>query len=182
MRLIDTIKMQLDPMHIKKINQIDDFDFSKTLKKVNADLGGLTAKYLQEGIENLKRYYVVALLDPLNEHAVSRPVDPFWHAHILHTKDYELFCQSIFGQYVHHSPLDIEDSAEVQELTSLYTYTLKIYSKIFHSFNSDWWPAIDDKATVSLINGPIVCLHMSISTEEICSKSLFAQQSKVRAA
>ena len=182
MRLIDTIKIQLDPMHINKINQIDDFDFSKTLKKVNADLGGLTAKYLQEGIENLKRYYVVALLDPLNEHAVSRLVDPFWHAHILHTKDYEFFCQSIFGQYIHHQPLDFDDLTAFQEVTSLYSYTLKIYSKIFHSFNSDWWPAIDDKASGSPINGPVVCQHMFISTEEIRAKSLFAQQLKGRAA
>lgn len=106
MTFINTIKISLSPLHIEKIKLIDNFDFSKTAKKVDRDTHGLTSKYLAEGIENLKRYYVVALLDPLNEHAVSRYVDPFWHAHVLHTKEYIEFCSTVFDQYIQHQPLD----------------------------------------------------------------------------
>jgi hypothetical protein len=36
----------------------------------------------------------------------SPSVDDFWHAFILHTKDYEEFCQKHFGHYLHHEPKD----------------------------------------------------------------------------
>jgi hypothetical protein len=36
----------------------------------------------------------------------SPSVDDFWHAFILHTKDYEEFCQRHFGHYLHHEPKD----------------------------------------------------------------------------
>ncbi|KTD21258.1 hypothetical protein Llon_1356 [Legionella londiniensis] len=33
------------------------------------------------------------------------PIDAMWHAFILHTRDYHLFCTRFFGDYIHH---DIE--------------------------------------------------------------------------
>ena len=36
----------------------------------------------------------------------SPEVDAFWHAFILHTKDYIDFCQRHFGHYIHHEPQD----------------------------------------------------------------------------
>src|SRR5689334_1369343 len=81
--LLKSIKLKLSAFHGKKVEEIDDFDYRPVAKKVNRDLGGVPQTYLDQGIENLKRYYVVALLDPANRHAVSRQVDPFWHAHVL---------------------------------------------------------------------------------------------------
>ena len=86
--IIDSIKVDLQPLHLEKIKKIDEFDFSKKSKRVAKETGIHDKEYLNQGIHNLKRYYIVALLDPLNEHAVSETVDPFWHAHVLHTKDY----------------------------------------------------------------------------------------------
>jgi hypothetical protein len=34
----------------------------------------------------------------------SQAVDELWHAFILHTRSYELFCQKAFGQFLHHTP------------------------------------------------------------------------------
>ncbi|MBU6214568.1 hypothetical protein KGM48_01865 [Patescibacteria group bacterium] len=30
--------------------------------------------------------------------------DEVWHAHILHTREYEAFCKENFGQFLHHVP------------------------------------------------------------------------------
>lgn len=147
-RIIDTIKINLKPIHIEKITQIDDFDFSKTAKKVSEDTGIVDESYLKDGIENLKRYYIVALLDPLNEHAVSETVDPFWHSHILHTKDYMKFCQDIFGQFIHHQPLDKEDKVEFEKVEDLYQYTIGIYEKIFKTLDNRWWPKLGEPITI----------------------------------
>lgn len=148
MRLLDMIKIELAPIHKEKIELIDDFDFSKTAKKVAVDTGINDKSYLDDGVENLKRYYVVALLDPLNKHAVSETVDPFWHAHILHTRDYIKFCEDIFGQYVQHEPLDLDDTAETEEVADLYEYTVDIYEKIFKSVDYNWWPKLGDPIKV----------------------------------
>ena len=134
-----------------------------------------------DGIENLKRYYVVALLDPLNEHAVSRYVDPFWHAHILHTKEYIMFCDTIFKQYIHHQPLDFGNPDEVREIAMLYDYTKNIYQKIFSSINSQWWPDVSQAGFGHTI-GPVVCRHMLIHDESIRNKALFSRANLLQVA
>lgn len=43
--------------------------------------------------------------DPENLCAMySRRIDMIWHQHILHTREYEKFCESVFGHFVHHLP------------------------------------------------------------------------------
>jgi hypothetical protein len=31
-------------------------------------------------------------------------IDEYWHAFVLHTRDYQAFCQKHFGFFIHHSP------------------------------------------------------------------------------
>ena len=37
----------------------------------------------------------------------SQVVDDLWHEYILHTKNYQVFCNSAFGRFLHHSPAAI---------------------------------------------------------------------------
>ena len=101
----------------------------------------LNQEYLDEGIFNLKLYYLVALIDPVNKHAVSENVDPFWHFHILFTRDYCNFCQKVFGSYVHHDPLMKNNHSAVAEITELYEYTLNVFQEIFipGTITDKWW-------------------------------------------
>jgi hypothetical protein len=117
-------------------------------------------------------YYIVALLDPLNEHAVSRLVDPFWHAHILHTEEYINFCDLIFKQYIQHKPLDEDDKIEVDLISNLYYHTLDVYNKIFKKVDSEWWPDVRTQNQGG-IQRPQVCRHMYIYDAEIRSQALF---------
>lgn len=157
---------------MKKIKFIDDFDFSRTKKRVLKDFDqAITDSYLEKGIFNLKLYYVVALLDPLNEHAVSRFVDPFWHAHILHTEEYIDFCNEVFNQYIQHKPLDEEDEKENAQVNILYEHTLTVYKKLFKQIDSQWWPEF--RSEVSGVPGPTVCRHMCIYDSAIRSEALF---------
>jgi hypothetical protein len=41
----------------------------------------------------------------------SKAIDPGWHAFILHTNEYETFCQQVAGRFIHHVPADQSDSA-----------------------------------------------------------------------
>lgn len=174
MSLIDNIAIPVSEFHAERIRKIDDFDYGKVAKKVSMSLEGVTPSYVQQGIENLKLYYVIALLDPLNAHAVSKTVDPFWHAHILFTKDYINFCDDVFGQYIQHDPLDQDDSARVAHIANLYDYTLSLYGKIFKQVNPEWWPP----QTMAAYRTE--CGHMEINTPAIRAAALFQENPQYR--
>lgn len=168
MSLLKSIKVELSEFHKERIGMIDNFDYSKVRTKVDKDLGGVPKSYLDTGIENLKKYYVVALLDPKNKHAVSRPVDPFWHSHVLFTKDYQKFCKDIFGGYVHHEPLDENDSQKIGKVEKLYDYTLDIYDDMFNDLQNEWWPKDGFSGNIK-----VVCLHMELTNPVILENALF---------
>jgi hypothetical protein len=175
MNLIDQIKVSLSPLQMEKVQMIDNFDYSNVAKKVQEEFGiSLTDRYISEGIENLKRYYVVALLDPTNQHAVSEVVDPFWHVHVLFTKEYTEFCQSVYGQYIHHAPLDRENEGMVNHLKQLYNYTVNIYHEMFHQVDSSWWPDL------GVHGAKEVCRHMEIYNEDIRSQSKFPTKPELK--
>jgi len=167
MSFLESFAMPIkDNYHRVRLMQIDTFDYEAVKRKVARD-EHLPGPALNEGIENLKRYYAVALLDPLNLHAVSKEVDPFWHSHVLFTSQYQGFCQKIFGQFVHHQPLDPDDKRQVEFVTQLYGYTLDTYKKLFKEVDPKWWP----KSSVRAF-GP-VCLHQEIQNPEIRAIALF---------
>lgn len=171
MSLLSSIIIELSNFHLEKLHQIDSFNYDSTKKKVSEQFShSVTEDYLNTGIENLKKYYAIALLDPKNEHAVSKFVDPFWHAHILHTKKYIDFCDSIFGQYIQHEPLDEENTVDYNKVKILYDYTLKTYKKVFSHVDPSWWP---DLSITNNKKGPVVCRHMFIENTLIRKHACF---------
>ncbi len=129
--------------HLQALQCVEDWDFTQVGRKVQKDLHGVTSTYVDEGIANLKRYYALAALEPGKDHAVSQPVDPFWHAHILFSHDYSEFCERAFGHYLHHVPLDHEDTAAVSRVRAVYEDTLQGQRRYFGNLNEAWWPAAD---------------------------------------
>ena len=125
---------------------IDREDYSGVMRKAKEELTALGRRHdddhLRRGVYALKQYYAVALLDPANPHAISAEVDPFWHAHILHTEQYVAFCQNLVGEYMHHRPLDRSRPADVAGMKILYDYTQAIMPKLFGEVEVDraFWP------------------------------------------
>lgn len=171
--LMSTIKTELTPFHQERIAQIDAEDFSHVERKVREELAkqGITPsqEFIDAGILALKQYYAVALLDPVNQHAVSDTIDPFWHAHILHTKRYFAFGEKIFGQYIHHTPLDHADRDEVARVGRLYAFTAQVYRQMFSYVNPDFYP-------VELPDVRLICYHYDIHDPQVVSNALFPQQ------
>ncbi len=142
MSLIASLKNQTDAARPEVI-YIDQCDFGKIAKKVQKDLRGVTSSYIDAGIEHLKRYYALAVLEPDEVHAVSMPVDPFWHAHILFSADYFEFCDRAFGNYLHHVPLDNDDRSAVEHVRTIYDNTLEMHEKHFKYVDEAWLPKSD---------------------------------------
>ncbi len=154
--VIDGIIMPIHPQQRRRIAEIDAEDYSGVKRKTREFLMEIgnkpTDRYLDAGVYALKQYYAVAVLDPANAHAVPARVDPFWHAHILHTQQYVGFCDRVVGEYMHHTPLDPGNGDQVQNVRELYAYTLETMEKLFGEFDEKFW-------TDDLSDAAMICFH-----------------------
>lgn len=66
-------------------------------------------------------------------------VDKFWHAFILHTKDYEAFCQRHLGKFLHHEPKDHTRPAERAADPAPGTFTKGLIEEMYPSHNQQVW-------------------------------------------
>ena len=164
--LLENIAVPISDFHRNRILVIQNEDYSGVVRKVRETHPDVNT---EEGILALQQYYAVALLDPLNEHAVSDTVDPFWHNHILHTRQYAVFCENVFGQFVHHEPLNKSDSEEVLRVKRLYEYTAGLYRRMFRYTNRDFFPR-----DLSLTR--IICTHYRITNPAVENEALFPKR------
>jgi hypothetical protein len=68
---------------------------------------------------------------------VSPParIDLGWHNFILHTRDYDNFCRSCFGHFIHHEPgsglIDVGSRLNLSE-------TIALAESVFGELSSNW--------------------------------------------
>ncbi len=168
--IFGTIKCELTPLQEERIRLIDEENYNGVRRKVVEELRKTGQEpdpaWIEEGILALKQYYAVALLDPRNFHAVSDLIDPFWHAHILHTRQYADFCERTFGEFVHHEPLDHELSRIVGKVEQFYAYTHGIYDGIFSYYSEEFYPQEVPECR-------LICYHYSIRSGVLAKESSF---------
>lgn len=155
--LLSTVKVDaVTPFHLDRIRVIDDTDFGFVRRKVREEMEArgtpVSDEYLDEGVLALQQYYLIAVLDPDNMHAVSDVVDPFWHAHILDTRAYAQFCEQVVGGFMHHVPLDHENFVLVQGVGVLYEYTVRCYDRFYTYVNEQLFPRVVPAAR-------LICFH-----------------------
>ncbi len=143
--------------HKRRIQLVDDENFDLVRKKVRREISRRTKEYPSEDFLNgiifaLKQYYVVPIIDPANAHAISVVVDDAWHMHILDTDGYDKFCRAVVGEIMPHVHLDLDSVAQVENVRTLYVYTLEILKKVFEVVDEEFWP--NDLTTENLI-----CYH-----------------------
>lgn len=170
--LVMSINIPLGPHQRRAVERVDAEDFSSVIKKVADDLKKIgiiaTPEYLKRGEYALKQYHVVALLDPRNEHAISDTLDPFWHAQILHTRKYVEFCNETMGHYIHHEPLDHNDTDAVAHLRKLYPYTCGRLTEIFGFLDSEFFPN-------PVPDSRLVCRHCQGLNPDLLKESSYPQ-------
>ncbi|MEO8637821.1 MAG: hypothetical protein ABI430_02890 [Candidatus Taylorbacteria bacterium] len=130
----DTVQIKVSDRQMGLLRRVDSEDYSRIAKKAELDLRsqGVTPMESERAIYALKQYYAVAVINPQNMHAIGYMVDPYWHAHILHTERYEQFCREAIGYFMHHRPLDHDEEQKVAAICELYDYTLDILNVIFN--------------------------------------------------
>ncbi|MHA7841207.1 MAG: glycine-rich domain-containing protein [Gammaproteobacteria bacterium] len=87
---------------------IKDYIFTVDLSAVEdrlVNIDGWKRKYAKEACKQYRNYiFLRKKYGPEHELPPSVEMDDVWHAHVLHTRDYFDFCNTIFGEYLHHDP------------------------------------------------------------------------------
>jgi hypothetical protein len=93
---------------------------------------GWTREYA-ETIERAYRAYLTMLVkhpEDVEDIVVSKDVDEFWHAHILHTMKYTEDCEKVFGTYLHHNPhVGERTQADIERKASQAEKTRRLYEE-----------------------------------------------------
>jgi hypothetical protein len=168
--LLETVvKGMLEPYHLTKVALIDAEDFSgveREVRKMFKKQGiNVSQDFLDSGVLALKQYYLIPVIDPKNMHAISDSADPFWHAHILHTKQYTKFCNTVFGEYIHHEPLDHAIESDVKDVRRLYNYTRAVIGTYFSFVDENFYPT-------NMPDVRLICTHYRIREKEMYDNGL----------
>jgi len=84
--------------------------------------------------EEFKKFVAITLLKPGVPHAPAGAVDMYWHFFILHTEEYQSYCQHVWGsfqgdpKYRHHYPAN---DATRPGMLQAYLQTREIYVDVF---------------------------------------------------
>jgi hypothetical protein len=112
---------QIDLSHINKKLQYDDPNY-------------WTDQRVEETEEAYRRFLALNLLYPGKTLAVNRPLDDYWHNHILDTRKYAEDCDRIFGSLLHHYPyFGLPGEKDEGENVPAFAVTQRIWEEAFGS-------------------------------------------------
>ncbi|MEU2506878.1 hypothetical protein ABZ621_19505 [Streptomyces sp. NPDC007863] len=110
-------------------------DVRKTWPELTDELGA-------RGVQQMAAYLgtVAHSTEPLTP---SLRVDLFWHAFILRTAPYTVFCKSIGVDYIHHVPEDNESGTDPEKGRAALTRTTDAIRAAGYDVDAEFWPGED---------------------------------------
>lgn len=91
----------------KAIEAVAAINLDRMAVRVQREHPDFDPEKVTEAVEQYRRFLVMAMVFPDDEiMPLSEDMDHVWHAHILHTIQYEEDCQQLFGEFLHHEPAD----------------------------------------------------------------------------
>lgn len=112
---------------IKTVHQVLDFKRHYFLRRylfpvslsnrIQDKYPHLTDYQIHEVTEGLREYFHICITARNKIIAMpSQAVDEAWHEFILHTREYQTFCQKAFGRFLHHTPAEAMKSPLTAQL------------------------------------------------------------------
>jgi hypothetical protein len=97
---------------------------------------------------------------------LSRDLDNAFHAFVLNTRFYEVFCRENFGFFVHHDPLDRENFDEAK-LKAGIKHTLTFLSDVFGAdLHPDFSELISVNDSVGISVSAITCFRQCYERQQ----------------
>lgn len=118
------------------------FIWSADLHKIMSSVWKKHPFWSRAKIERLvveyRRFLTLNLIHGSHVSMYSKAVDQMWHAHILHTEEYGMFCHRAFGYYLHHEPESETSRSSVSAEAFLKKYEAA-FGKTDMEFYRPWW-------------------------------------------
>lgn len=119
------------PIFMDDINIIDFFMVRMKLQDDEDGLGWSEEQALDAEVE-YKKFLALKRIYPDKDIVPNKPIDDFWHQHILDTLKYSEDCEEIFGYFLHHYPyFGIRNEQDKQNLMDAFEETKLLYQRHF---------------------------------------------------
>jgi hypothetical protein len=130
---------------------VTDYKNPELIERFKRKLG-LSASDAEQLFVDTKRYlYLCAVAGkPL---APPAQIDQGWHEFLMYTKDYQEFCSSHFGKFVHHTPNPTLTPHAVLRVSD----TSKLAAAHFGELSTNWRVYSDDCSPDYDCNGDSAC-------------------------
>ena len=124
-------------------SKIEILDLEPIMVKImDKDEGlGWSLVYTKTVTEEYRRYLTMCLENPESAIVPAKPIDEFWHFHILDTLKYQEDCENIFGYFLHHFPyFGMRGEEDKNNLDNAWEETLLTYKNTFgEKVNATIW-------------------------------------------
>jgi len=158
------------------VSRLPDTDKAKAKAIMKYPLGHVRERVLKEGelsetivdvaIEEYRKFMVLLALGNRNLAMCSKEVDEIWHNHILFTRDYAQFCQSIFGSFVHHMPATSAQPVSQASVDRFYSAYETIFGQVSPIWNAQYFPCLLKGACGGIPQGCGDCGGTCVSEEQ----------------
>jgi hypothetical protein len=130
---------------------IDNWDLTPVRRRVMRDTGIAEADAFKLQAE-YRKYLTCLLANPGIGVPVSKPVDEFWHTHMLFTSDYRRLQDEIFGGDIEHTPT-LSDEEEEALMTDYQRITFGSLIRLYGSMDPNYWP---ERQMICLGRSPVM--------------------------
>lgn len=108
-----------------KLEAIKHFNFTAILGRVAKENPSWSTERLETALSEYQKWMsMCAIMPGVKLGMCSQDVDEVWHAHILYTRDYACFCESVAGRFIHHQPTSDEEMEQGDITSSVNTRIL----------------------------------------------------------
>jgi hypothetical protein len=107
-----------------------DFPLERVTARYAAE-ENVSIEVARELERELKRYLALCALRPKMPYGMFGPVDDLWHTFLMFTRDYEQFCQTVAGRFIHHVPATADSENERASQLNTFAEMLADYRQTF---------------------------------------------------
>ncbi|HSA74089.1 MAG TPA: hypothetical protein VLD84_09060 [Nitrososphaeraceae archaeon] len=106
----EQITSNLSDKTLRSLSKLDKYQIPSGLVerlKQKRPFDNMTDVQLKEILNEFKKYIAILVINNrkgAGVEMVSELVDEVWHTFILFTNEYRIFCNTVFGEYIHHEP------------------------------------------------------------------------------
>jgi len=126
------IKTKQNP---KLLTQILNWDLGEITNFAILENPSIPSEKILQATKEYKYYMYLVMITDESLTIPTAVVDAIWHAHILHTKDYINFCETLAGHYIHHTPRAYDETEHQLNNEDMSILSKEVFGNIVFDFS-----------------------------------------------